>query len=203
VTALLTGLGLAAAAGFNAWAVLLVFQLLYRLLPTEFPGAAATILGSQTVFSFALVLFLLEFVIKKIPMLDRFWELAQTLLRPIVGALLAMSSVPSTSALQSFGVGLAGALSTLAAHVAKSTTRLDTTAATHGWTQFALSLAEDVIAVVLAVLVFFVPSVTALFVLGLLVLIATHLQRVQRAIGVLFFRLQHPRRRPPEKPAGA
>ena len=79
LTALLTGLGLAAAAGFNAWAVLLLFHGLYRLLPQEFPGAAAAILGSQTVLGFALVLFLAEFVITKIPMLDRFWELAHTL----------------------------------------------------------------------------------------------------------------------------
>ena len=201
MTALLTGLGLAAAAGFNAWAVLLVFQGLYRLLPQEFPGAPAAIIASPTVFSFALVLFLLELVIKKIPMLDRFWELAHTLLRPIVGAMLAMASVASSSALESFGVGLAGALATLAAHVAKSTTRLDTTAATHGWTQIALSLAEDVIAVVLAVLFFFVPWVTALFLAGLLAVLATHFRRVERAIGVLFFRLQHPRRRP-QKAAG-
>ena len=48
LTALLTGLGLAAAAGFNAWAVLLLFHGLYSLLPQEFPGAAAALLGSKT-----------------------------------------------------------------------------------------------------------------------------------------------------------
>ena len=51
MTGLLTGLGLAGAAGFNAWAVLLLAQGLYRLLPQEFPGSAAALLGSQTVFS--------------------------------------------------------------------------------------------------------------------------------------------------------
>ncbi len=201
MTALLTGLGLAAAAGFNAWAVLLLSSGLYRLLPQEFPGSASVLLGSQTVFSFALVLFLTEFVISKIPMLDRFWELAQTLLRPVVGALLAIASVPATSPFERIAIGFAGATATLAAHVAKSTTRLESTAATRGWTQFALSLAEDIVAVVLATLVFFVPKVTALFLVGLLVLLATHLPRVKRALGVLFFRLQHPRRR--QKPAGA
>jgi len=195
VTGLLTGLGLAGAAGFNAWAVLLLAQGLYRLLPQEFPGSAAALLGSQTVFSFALVLFLTEFVITKIPMLDRFWELAQTLLRPVVGAVLAISSVPSTSFPGRVAVGLAGAAATLAAHVTKSTTRLESTAATSGWTHLALSLSEDIVAVVLATLVFFVPWVTALFLAGLLVVLATHLPRVKRALAVLFFRLQHPRRR--------
>ena len=201
LTPILTGLGLAAAAGFNAWAVLLVFHGLYRLLPQEFPGAFAPLLASQTVLGFALVLFLAEFVINKIPMLDRFWELAQTLLRPIVGAMLAIACVPSDSIFQQVGVGLGGAIATAGAHVAKSTTRLESTAATHGWTQFALSLAEDVIAVVLAALVFFVPWMAALFLAGLVVVLVTHLERVRRALAVLFFRIQHPRRR--QKPAGA
>ena len=38
MTAILTGLGLAAAAGFNAWAVLILFHGLYLFLPQEFPG---------------------------------------------------------------------------------------------------------------------------------------------------------------------
>lgn len=201
MNAVLTGLGLAAAAGFNAWAVLLLFHALYRLLPQEFPGTVAPTLASQTVLGFALVLFLVEFVVNKIPMLDRFWELANTLLRPVVGALLAISAVPTTSLPQQVGVGLGGAIAAAAAHVAKSTTRLETTAAIHGWTQFALSLAEDVVAVVLAALVFFVPWVTALFLFGLLILLVTHFERVQRALGVLFFRIQHPRRRQGQKSA--
>jgi hypothetical protein len=181
--------------------VLLLFHGLYRLLPQEFPGAFASLLGSQTVFGFALVLFLLEFVIDKIPMLDRFWDLSQTVLRPIVGALLAISAVPTTSIPRQIGVGIAGALATAAAHVAKSTTRLETTAATHGWTQIALSIAEDIVAVALAALVFFVPWMTALFLAGLIIALATHQDRVRRALAVLFFRIQHPRRR--HKPAGA
>jgi Domain of unknown function (DUF4126) len=201
VTALLTGLGLAAAAGFNAWAVLLLYHGLYRLLPQEFPGAVAAKLGNQTVLGFALVLFFAEFIIDKIPMLDRFWELAHTLLRPIVGAFLAIACVPETSLLRQIAAGLAGAVATMAAHVAKSTTRLETTAAIHGWTQFALSLAEDVVAVVLAALVFFVPWITALFLAGLLVVLVTHLARVRRALAVLFFRIQHPRHRHGQKPA--
>jgi hypothetical protein len=202
LTALLTGLGLAAAAGFNAWAVLILFHALHSLLPQEFPGVIAPILGSQTLFGFALVLFLAEFVINKIPMLDRFWELAHTLLRPLVGAALAISAVPTTSLLQQVGVGFGGAVAAAAAHVVKSTTRLETTAATHGWTQFVLSLAEDLVAVAIAALVFFVPWMTALLLAGIVVLLATHISRVRSALAVLFFRIQHPRRRHRQKPAG-
>jgi uncharacterized protein DUF4126 len=195
VTAILTGLGLAAAAGLNAWAVLLLFHGLVRLLPQDFPGPVTAFLASPFVFQLALVLFLAEFIVTKIPLADRIWEAVHTLLRPIVGALLALASVAIPSWPARTGVALLAAIVTLGAHAAKSTTRLTSTAATRGFTQFALSLAEDIVAVALAILLFFQPWFTALVLSALLVLLLTHGSRVQHALAVLFFRLQHPRRR--------
>jgi Domain of unknown function (DUF4126) len=195
VTAILTGLGLAAAAGLNAWAVLLLFHGLVRLLPQDFPGPVTAFLASPFVFQLALVLFLAEFIVTKIPLADRIWEAVHTLLRPIVGALLALASVAIPSWPARTGVALLAAIVTLGTHAAKSTTRLTSTAATRGFTQFALSLAEDIVAVALAILLFFQPWLTALVLSALLVLLLTHGSRVQHALAVLFFRLQHPRRR--------
>lgn len=195
MTAILTGLGLAAAAGLNAWAVLLLFHGLVRLLPQDFPGPVTAFLASPFVFQLALVLFLAEFVVTKIPLADRIWEAVHTLLRPIVGALLALASVAIPSWPARTGVALLAAIVTLGTHAAKSTTRLTSTAATRGFTQFALSLAEDIVAVALAILLFFQPWLTALVLSALLVLLLTHGSRVQHALAVLFFRLQHPRRR--------
>ena len=194
MTAALTGLGLSAAAGLNAWAVLLLFNGLERLLPQEFPGLTADFLSSQPVLTASLVLFLAEFVADKIPIVDHLWNLAQTLLRPVVGALLMLAAVPQPSLLGRIGLAAAGAFATLAVHFAKSTTRLTSTAATRGIAQVALSLAEDVFAVGLGALVFFVPWFAAVFVGALLVLLIADRRRVLRALGVLFFRLKHPRR---------
>lgn len=194
MTAIWTGLGLAAAAGLNAWAVLLVFHGLYLLLPQDFPGGVASFLGGTTVFQIALVLFLAEFVVTKIPRIDRFWEAAHTVLRPIVGALLALASVGELSLPARVGVCLLAAVVTLAAHAAKSTTRLTSTAATRGWTQVALSIAEDVIAVMLAILFFFQPWLTAIFLAALVAALLMHWPRVARGLQILFFRIQHPRR---------
>lgn len=191
----LTGLGLAAASGWNAWAVLLLFEGLVNLLPQEFPGFVTAFLSHRIVLQAAIVLFLAEFVVNKIPLLDRVWESAQTLLRPIVGALLALACVAETSWLVRTGIIVGAVLVTLAAHVAKSTTRLTSTAATRGATQFSLSLAEDVIAVVLATLMFFQPYFTLIFLAGLLIVLLMHRPRVAHALQVLFFRIQHPRRR--------
>jgi hypothetical protein len=194
MTPLLTGLGLAVAAGWNAWAVLLLFHGFVRLLPQDFPGPATSFLSSPFVFQLALVLFLAEFIVAKIPLADRVWESAQTLLRPIVGALLALACVAAPSWPVLAGVALAAAVVTLATHAAKSTTRLTSTAATRGMTQLALSLAEDVVAVALAVLLFFQPWFTVIVLSGVLFLLLTHWSRVRHALGVLFFRFQHPRR---------
>jgi Domain of unknown function (DUF4126) len=194
LTGILAGLGLAAAAGLNAWVILLLFNGLYLLLPLEFPGPTAPWLASHGVLTAALILFLMEFVADKIPIVDHLWNVAQTLLRPVVGALLLLSCVPESSELGRLGFALAGAAATLATHLAKSTTRLTSTAATHGWAQVALSLAEDVVAVALAALMFFVPWFTVIFLAALLILLAAQRRRVFQALAVLFFRLKHPRR---------
>ena len=114
MTALLTGLGLAAAAGWNAWAVLLFFNGIYRLQPEQFPGPTAALLASRPVLQIALVLFLAEFVIDKIPVADRFWDLGQMMLRPLVGAALALAASTASGIGELAGVAAAGMAATLA-----------------------------------------------------------------------------------------
>ena len=152
MTAILTGLGLSAAAGLNAWVILLLFHGLFLLMPQEFPGPTAALLSSQGVLTAAIVLFLAEFVADKIPIVDHLWGLAQTLLRPVVGALLPLAFVPDASPGARIGLAAAGALATLATHLAKSATRLTSTAATRGFAQLAMSLAEDAFALALGCL---------------------------------------------------
>jgi hypothetical protein len=202
LTPLLTGLGLAAAAGLNGWAVLLLFNGLYRVLPQEFPAPLAAFLANPSVLDLALILFLLEFVADKIPFVDRFWDAAHTLLRPAIGAALAMASVGEWSLPGRLAVGLAGVAATLGTHIAKSTSRLTSTAAVRFGSQFAMSIAEDLVAVVLATLAFFVPWFTVVFLAALAISLATHWPRVRRAVTILFFRLQHPRSKPKAEVSG-
>ena len=195
MTPLLTGFGLAAAAGLNAWVVIILFHGLVRLLPQDFPGIATPLLASPFVLQLALVLFLAEFIVNKIPLADRVWETANTVLRPVAGVLLALACVDTPSWAARAGVAASAAVVTLGAHAARATTRLTSTAATRGFAQLALSLAEDVVAVALAALLFFQPWFTAIVLSGLLLLLLTHAARVRHALAVLFFRIAHPRRR--------
>jgi len=108
--------------------------------------------------------------------------------------LLMLAAVPAASPASRIGFAAAGAFATLASHFAKSTTRLTSTAATRGVAQVAVSLAEDVFAVAVGALVFFVPWFTVIFLGALIVLLIADRRRVGRALAVLFFRLKHPRR---------
>ena len=118
-----------------------------------------------------------------------------------MGALLALSAAAVTSPAALAAMGTAGAVATLAAHLVKSTTRLTSTAATRGFAQVALSLAEDVVALVLATLSFFLPWFAAVLLAALLFLVFTHRRAVWHAIRVLFFQIQHPRRALRRSPA--
>jgi hypothetical protein len=197
INGVLIGLGLSAAAGLNAWAVLLLFQALELVVPQEFAGPSVAFLSSRTVLTVALVLFLAEFIADKIPIVDHVWNLAQTVLRPAVGALLALSVVADPSPAARVGLAAAGAAATLLTHIVKTTTRLTSTAATRGLAQLAVSLAEDLIAVTLGALVFFVPWFSWIILGGLVLLLAVERRRVARGLAVMFFRLKHPRRARP------
>jgi len=79
-TGVLIGLGLSAAAGLNAWAVLLLFNGLYYVLPQEFAGPSVAFLASQTVLTAAVVVLITVVVAK---LVDR-WLVRRLKLSPRV-----------------------------------------------------------------------------------------------------------------------
>jgi hypothetical protein len=196
-TGVLIGLGLSAAAGLNAWAVLLLFEGLYFVVPQEFGGVTVALLSSQAVLTAAVVLFVAEFVADKIPIVDHVWNLVQTILRPVVGALLALAVIADPTPGGRVALAAGGAAATLLTHLVKTTTRLTSTAATRGLAQLAVSLAEDLLAVTLGALVFFVPWFSWILLSGVVLLLAVERRRVAHGLAVMFFRLKHPRRARP------
>jgi hypothetical protein len=155
-----TGLGLAAGAGLNAYAVLLVYGGIAHLFPEDFPGAIARFLAEPATLAVLLALYVLEFFADKIPGLDHVWDIVHTVVRPVAGALLAVAAVaPGAEASLTVLAGGGGGVIALAAHVVKGTARLTSTALTAGVANFALSLAEDVLAVLQAIVSVFLPLV--------------------------------------------
>lgn len=197
---LATALGLSMAAGFNAWAAVLVFGGCARLFPALLWGPAADTFRSGPILTIALVLFVAEFLADKIPRLDHFWNFAHTFLRPAAGAGLALACVPGESVIAKIGVALLGALVTLVAHMAKATSRLTSTAAVSGLGQFTISIAEDVIAVSIAAVAIFSPTISLAVLFGVVILMWLLFSRVRHAAAILFFAAAHPRRAFRRKP---
>jgi hypothetical protein len=132
-------------------------------------------------------------VADKIPIVDHL-ERGPDLLRPVVGALrVARARRPRERAASDSSFwepkrdpGLSGQVHDAA---------LTSTAATRGFWRRSLSLAEDVVAIALGALMFFVPGSPPSFWRGLLILSWRSIdEQVFEALGVLFFRLKHPRR---------
>lgn len=180
-----TGLGLAAGAGLNAYAVLLVYGGVSRLFPEAFPGPIAHLLSSSPALLVSGVLFLLEFFADKIPGLDHAWHVLHTAVRPLVGALLALASVaPEGNTLLDLAAGGGGGVVALVAHLVKSAMRLTSTALTAGVANAALSLAEDVLAFLQSLVAIFLPMVALAAVAALGILFLATVPRIARSVNL-------------------
>ena len=180
-----TGLGLAAGAGLNAYAVLLVYGGVSRLFPEAFPGPIAQFLASTPALLASGVLFLLEFLADKIPGLDHVWHMLHSVVRPLVGALLALASVaPEGNPTLNVFAGGGGGLVALLAHLVKSATRLTSTALTAGMANAVLSLAEDILAFLQSLVAIFLPMVALAVVAALGILFVATVPRIARSVNL-------------------
>ena len=102
------------------------------------------------VIGVAIVLFLVEFVIDKIALVDTAWDGVHTLIRPAVGGYL-MSTATETQ-LSVPALALAGVLLALSSHIAKTSTRLVVNTSPEPVSNVAVSLSEDgLVCVVMAI----------------------------------------------------
>ncbi|MBI4545389.1 MAG: DUF4126 domain-containing protein [Gemmatimonadetes bacterium] len=143
--------GPAFAAGLNLYATVAVVGLASRIgwipaLPAELQG-----LEDPVVIASAFLLYLIEFVVDKIPHLDSLWDTIHTFIRPTATALLSFAALGALPLEQQLaGAVLAGAVA-LAAHGAKAGLRLAINASATPGPGAIISVAEDALAVALAV----------------------------------------------------
>lgn len=177
----LTGSGLAAAAGMNAYIPLLVVGLAHRFFPDALalPEGWAWI-SNWWVLGIIAVLLIVEIVADKIPAVDSVNDVIQSIVRPTAGGLVfGSSSTASTVAVTDPAAFFAsnqwvpivvGALIALTVHVGKTLTRPAANVATAGAAAPVLSTIEDVGALGISLLAIAAPLLVllALTLLGLL-----------------------------------
>lgn len=161
----LTGVALAAAAGFRTFLPLLAAGILMRV--TEFPAPEALSWASTDGGLLVLgVATLLEVGADKIPLLDNALDLAHTVLRPAAGLLLTVGFAGELSPAAAWTLGiLVGAPTALGVHSARAATRGASTGLTGGAANPLLSLLDDAAAVLLVGLAFLVPLLAIALVL--------------------------------------
>lgn len=161
-----TGIGLSAVAGVRAYLPLLLVGLAARLGLVTLP-AAFSFLDSWPVLGVLLALALLESVLDKLPVFEKFLDLVQTPLRMVAGAVLFAVALGA-----GFGTGVVSALfagGVLAGVVAflKVSLRPPASASAAGVSPSFLSTVEDLLALAGGIVAVLVP-VVALFLVAFL-----------------------------------
>ena len=174
----LTGTGLAASAGLNAYIPLLTMGLLARYTDAiDLPGGWQWISNGWVLLILA-VLLTVEVVADKVPVVDHVNDVVQTVVRPTAGGLAFGAGSSSETVTVSdpgafFGSHqwvpvAAGVIIALCVHGLKAASRPVVNASTGGVGAPVASTAEDVTSVVLSILAILLP---VLVLLGLVLLV--------------------------------
>jgi hypothetical protein len=179
----LTGAGLAAPAGLNAYIPLLTIGLLDRFTGLVTLSSPYDIISSDAGLIVLTLLLVIELFADAIPGLDTVNDLIQTGIRPATGAVLMLAAgngengfIDMHPILQAlFGAGLAGVV-----HAVKATARPVVTVSTAGFGNAGVSTAENALALVLSVLAILVPVLVLVGMVVLLLISARWLMRRRR-----------------------
>ena len=166
-TVLITGLGLAVAAGLNAYIPLLIAGLLVRFDVVSF-GEPYDLLGSTPALVILAVLLLLEVFADKIPAVDSVNDVVQTFIRPASGAILFAGAATGADAEWSQALALILGLVTAAGvHATKATARPVINVATGGVGGPVVSTVEDGVSAGLSLAALLAPVLALLLLIGL------------------------------------
>jgi hypothetical protein len=161
---------LAFASGLNVYATIAVLGLTehYHLvaLPAQFRA-----FDHPVVIGLALAMYLVEFVADKIPWFDSVWDAIHTIVRPIGGALIAVNALGDATPVATALAALLGGAVAMTTHVTKASTRAAVNVSPEPFSNWFLSVAEDVIAVAISYVALQHPIIASVAAIALLVAI--------------------------------
>lgn len=180
-------LGSSLTAGLNLYITILTLGLMQRYNVISLPAQLQP-LANTWVLGAAAVLLVIEFVADKIPYVDNIWDAVHTFIRIPAGAFLAAGALGNVSPEATWVAALAGGFVTLTAHGAKASTRLAVNSTPEPFTNWLLSIAEDVVSLGLLWLVSSHPYIAIVTALVLLALFIGALYLFYRFLRYLFRR---------------
>lgn len=158
ISTLAFAMGSSWVSGINLYATVATLGLLGRFANLKLPGELA-VLTNWWVIGAALVLYLIEFIADKIPVIDSTWDVIHTFIRIPAGAVLAVAAFGDfDKVVQAVAFLLGGGLA-LSSHGTKAATRAVINMTPEPVTNVIASLAEDVVAIGSVLLAAFYPMV--------------------------------------------
>jgi hypothetical protein len=173
----LTGMGLAASAGLNAWIPLLSVGLLGRYTHLITLPPSWHWLENGWTLAILAILLVIEMVADKIPVVDHINDVLHTVIRPTAGGLVfGAASESQTKTVTDPGTFFsshqwvpiaAGVVIALAVHGVKATARPVVNVTTLGTGAPFVSLAEDIFSTVMSIVAIVLPILIVVFLLGI------------------------------------
>ena len=139
-------LGTGFSSGLNLYASVATLGLLQRFGVIQLPEHLR-ILAHPIVLGIAAVLYLLEFLADKVPYIDSIWQAVHTFIRPPAAALLAFGATAAAPDAWRWGAALLAGGIALTSHGTKASARAAVNMSPEPFSNWALSLGEDVLAV--------------------------------------------------------
>jgi Domain of unknown function (DUF4126) len=162
-------LGLSFAAGVNLYATVAILGLAARYGWVDLPPQFQTF-NNPVIIGTALVLYLVEFFADKIPYFDTLWDILHTAIRPLGGALIAITTLGDASPGVEGLVALLGGTVAAGSHLTKTSTRAVANTSPEPASNWGLSFGEDVFVIGLGYLALAHP-IAALLVAGVLLIV--------------------------------
>jgi uncharacterized membrane protein len=163
-------LGFSFSAGINLYATVAILGLASRYgwvdLPPQFK-----VFDHDIVIGAALIMYVIEFVADKVPWVDSLWDSVHTAIRPIGGALIAVSTFGETSPVMTGLIALLGGSVAASTHATKAGTRAVANTSPEPFSNWVLSFSEDLFVLGLGFVALKYPLVALAVTAILLVLI--------------------------------
>jgi len=186
VTALGRIVPFAFASGVNLYATIAVVGLCSRFhlisLPDQFRA-----FDNPVIIAAAIAMYLIEFVADKIPWFDTVWDAVHTVIRPIGGALVAVSALGDASPAMQTAAALFGGSVAMTSHLTKAGTRAAANTSPEPFSNWMLSLLEDVFVVGLTWFAvqhpFWAAAITVVLLIAIIAFASVIIRAVRRRFG--------------------
>lgn len=174
-------LGFSFAAGINLYATVAILGLASHYGWVSLPPGYQ-VFDNPWIIGAALTLYVVEFFADKIPWLDTAWDTVHTAIRPLGGAFIAVSTLGDASPAAKVMAGLLGGTVAASTHFTKAGARVVANSSPEPFSNWALSLGEDVFVLGLGYLALQHPLLALVVCFTALVMMAVFAAAILRAV---------------------